>query len=177
MKSQICALLALAVIPACVLTASARTEGDVTPDKQSLTAAERLESLGWLQGHWKGTLMGSRYETVYSSPDAGMIVGASKEIQGGLARGFDFERMYVKDGHVVMTPYPRGKESVTFKLVDHDPMSRKAIFSNPDHDFPRKLTYEIRAEDNLVIVLEGDGGGQPLVLTLDLNRATQKSTK
>ncbi len=143
-------------------------------DTKALTAASRLESLGWLEGHWKGKLGNGGYETVYSSPDAGMIVGASKQTSGGRAQSFDFERMYTKGDAVVMTPYPGGRESVTFELIDHDPAKKRAVFSNPKHDFPQSLTYEIVGSKGLHITLAGDMGGQSGEMTLELERVRKE---
>src|SRR5262245_42168960 len=91
---------------------------DTTPPggPSSEAAAARLASLGWLEGRWSGpsSEAGATLETVYSSPDAGMIVSASKESRDGRTTMFDFERMEVRRGQVVMTPYPFGKPSVGF---------------------------------------------------------------
>lgn len=150
---------------------SAADEVALTADQTTaLTASDQLQSLSWLQGHWKGDFGGGRYETVYSSADAGTIVGASKDISNGKTRTVDFERMYVKGGDVILTPYPSGRQSVDFKMIDCDKKNRRVVFANPDHDFPQKFTYEAHGKDRLLIHLEGEGGNGPMKMTLELER-------
>jgi hypothetical protein len=59
---------------------------------------------------------------------------------------------------------------VDFASQDFDPARRKVVFSNPKHDFPRTFTYESVEDGKLRITLEGEQGGSPLSVTLDLER-------
>ena len=112
------------------------------------------------------------FETVYSSPECGMIVSASKETRDGRVTMFDFERMEVRRGRVVMTPYPNGKASVSFTLddKDHDPKKRRAVFVNLKHDFPKRFTYERVADDRLVITLDAGPDAAGPSFRFDLQR-------
>ncbi len=64
-----------------------------------------------------------------------------------------------------------GKPSTdVFPLADWNPDARRATFANPEHDFPKTLTYHRAADDRLVITLAGDEGGKPRTETYDLRR-------
>lgn len=49
--------------------------------------------------------------------------------------------------------------------------TRRVVFENLEHDFPRTFTFELAAPDNLVIALAGPGrDGQPRTLRFNLRR-------
>ncbi len=134
-------------------------------------AEDPLSQMGWIAGTWKGDLGGETFWTQYTPPDGGLILSLSKTLApDGRATFFEFERWTSQDGSVTMTPYPGGQQSVDFKLQGWDAKVKKAVFANPQHDFPQTLAYELVAEDNLVIQLEGVEGGKPAKLRFDLRR-------
>ena len=96
----------------------------------------------------------------------------SKYTANGMAVEFEFERFTEKDGAVVLTPYPDGKESpATFRLTDLDQKTRRAVFENPEHDFPTKISYQRVAGDSLTILVSGPGkDGKDKVIRYELGR-------
>jgi hypothetical protein len=44
---------------------------------------------------------------------------------------------------------------VTFTLVEYDPAAKKAVFANPEHDYPKRITYQRVADDRLLFVVAG----------------------
>ncbi len=131
-----------------------------------------IEHLGWLAGTWTGNVGGETFWTQYTPADGGIVLSASKTIgPDGQATFFEFERFMMKNGVATLTPYPGGKPSVDFRIDGHDPKVKKATFVNPEHDFPRSLTYELVAADNLLIVLKGVEGGHAAEMRFDLRRA------
>jgi hypothetical protein len=130
-----------------------------------------IAELSWLEGVWRGKIGARDFEARYTSPDGGLILSASKYIAGGKAVGFEFERFEEKDGTVVLTPYPDGKSSVSFRLTDFDHKARRAVFENPAHDFPTRISYQRVAEDSLTILVSGPGkGGKESVIRYQLGR-------
>jgi len=136
----------------------------------SVSAQDRLKSLAWLEGSWRGEVGGSAYEAVYSSPNGGTIVSASKQTQGDRTQMFDFETFEVKGSDVFMTPYPGGKKSVSFRLEGHDPAKRSAKFVNADHDFPKALLCERVDGERRRIHLFGDGPDAAVTFELRLGK-------
>ncbi len=131
-------------------------------------AADVLAGMGWLEGAWRGTAGTNVFEACYTSPEGGEIVGCSKEIANGRAVFFELERFLTEGDEVVLVPHPGGRASVRFLLSDLG--EKRATFSNEEHDFPKHLTYERKAEDRLVITLTGDENGKPRTETYDLHR-------
>lgn len=157
-------------IAACLLLA-AGTAMTINPEHRSDAvlvdaADEQLASLSWLAGTWRS----DEFEATYTTPHGGMILSASKFMQEGKAVYMDFERIQVIDGVVTLTPYPGGKESVPFKLTGYDAKVKKAVFRNPEHDFPTELRYELASQDNLVIHVAGMQEGKETVMKIDMRR-------
>jgi hypothetical protein len=72
----------------------------------------------------------------------------------------------------VLTPFPEGKSSVSFRLAELDRKARRAVFENLDHDFPTRLSYQRVEDGKLLIIVSGPGeDGQDLVLTYALTRS------
>lgn len=130
-----------------------------------------IRDLSWLEGTWQGKVGDRDFEARYSGADGGQVLSASKYTKNGAAAGFEFERFEELDGTLVLTPFPEGKSSVTFKLAELDPKSRRAIFENLAHDFPTRLSYQRVGDNKLTILLSGPGeDGQEQVLAYSLAR-------
>lgn len=138
---------------------------------EGATAADRLASLKWLSGSWQGPFDKGVWEAAYTSATGGVILSANKEMIDGRVVMVEFERFTVENDDVILTPYPHGRQSeATFKLVEHDPRLSRAIFVNPEHDFPSRIVYERTGADRLLITVTGREGDESKTLTLDLKR-------
>ena len=70
----------------------------------------------------------------------GVMLGASRSGRGEDLREFEFLRLHGgADGGVSYLAQPGGGAPVAFRLVRHDAAS--AIFENPAHDYPQRITY------------------------------------
>jgi hypothetical protein len=156
--------LALVVLGALALPSAPTL--DAAPPRSERSAADVLAGMTWLEGHWRGTAGANVFETCYTSPEGGEIVSASKEIANGRCVFFELERFLVQGDEVVLIPHPGGRASVAFPLSDLG--EKRATFSNEEHDFPKHLTYERKADDRLVITLTGDEGGEARMEVYDL---------
>jgi hypothetical protein len=137
------------------------------------TAGARVADLGWLAGHWQGTLRnGAVFETHYTDATAGTILSVSKEHRNGRTLGFELELFYEKDGRVIYQPHPNGKRSEhAFPLLAYDAAARRVTFENKEHDFPQTFTFHLAGPDNLVIRLGGPGrDGATREIVYDLKR-------
>lgn len=137
-------------------------------------AAVLVSDLGWMAGSWMGSQSeGATYESHYTDPSGGIIVGSSKETRNGRAVGYDFEVFYEKEGRIFYQPHPNGRKSPhVFPLVAYDGMARRAVFENRDNEFPHTFIYEQPSSDVLKITLLGAGGdGVKKQMILELRRA------
>jgi len=141
------------------------------PLPSSPAAPPSIRDLAWLEGTWQGKVGERDFEARYSGAEGGQVLSASKYTKEGVAAGFEFERFEEVDGTLVLTPFPEGKSSVTFKLAELDPKSRRAVFENLARDFPTRLNYQRVADNKLTILVSGPAeDGQEQVLTYSLTR-------
>jgi len=165
------ALLAL-LVPVSTCAALAVASADPKPDPKP-DAKSGVAALHWLEGSWRSAETdGVVWEACYSSPAGGEIVSATKRIQGGKVTLFDFERIREEGDKVVLTPFPHGKASVDFTLMGFDPSVERAVFANPEHDFPQRMRYERSKDGHLLILLAAEKDGKHVGFKLDLVRTT-----
>jgi hypothetical protein len=129
-----------------------------------------VDELGFLSGTWRGGDGHSEWESWYSSPEGGMVVGASKELRGDRAVMIDFEHFYLREGVLRMTPFPKGQRSHEFTLSRLDAAGKQAVFENPENDFPSRFTYTRTDDEHLRVALDGSPGGKPLSITIEFTR-------
>jgi hypothetical protein len=124
---------------------------------RSFSVPATISDIAWLEGVWHGRIGQRDLEARYTGHDGGQILSVTKYWSGGKGAGFEFERFEERDGSVLLTPYPGGESSVSFQLTSLDLKSRRAVFENPAHDFPTKLSYQRVAQDSLTILVSGPG--------------------
>ena len=162
-------LAGLVALPALALLLVAAQQAGPRPAAPP-AGAPTIADLAFLAGSWTGGDGSSRWESCYSTPEGGQIVGASKEVKDGHVEMIDFEHFYVREGQLRMTPFPFGKRSVEFTAVTVDGKARRALFENAAHDWPTKFSYEAAGDDKLRIVLSGPEGVPPGTVTIELSR-------
>lgn len=160
----------LAFLPLILLISSS-----TAPLPHAPAASPTIRDLSWLEGVWQGKIGGRDFEARYSGADGGQVLSASKYTKNGVAAGFEFERFEEVDSTLVLTPFPEGKSSVTFRLAELDPASRRVVFENLGHDFPTRISYQRVADNKLTILVSGPGeDGKEQVLTYSLQRKRQQ---
>ncbi len=115
-----------------------------------------LDALGWLAGCWEGRGGGGRNQECWMPPAGGMMLGLSRVIS---ERGtsFEFLRIAAHGEGLAYLASPRGKEPVAFQLVESS--DGRAVFTNPFHDFPQRLTYR-RDGDSMTARVEAQREGE-----------------
>jgi hypothetical protein len=130
-----------------------------------------ITDLSWLEGVWRGKIGGREFEAHYTGVEGGQILSASKYTEDGKPAGFEFERFEQQGDSLLLTPFPEGKSSVSFPLIEYDPKAKRAVFENLAHDFPTRISYQRVAGNRLAILVSGPGeDGKEQVLTYDLKR-------
>ena len=70
---------------------------------------------------------------------------------------------------MVLTPFPTARSLRHVSADRLDPKTRLAVFENPSHDFPTKISYQRVAEDSLTILVSGPGkDGKESVIRYEL---------
>lgn len=127
-------------------------------------AGELPDELEFLRGCWRGEVGrdGSRIIEQYSDTDGEMLLGQLKTVKGSETVFFEFLEISSDEDGVWLQPYPNGvRAPVRFRLVELE--SDKASFDNPEHDFPRRITYRLLPGGELLTRVAGIVGERTMV--------------
>jgi hypothetical protein len=119
-----------------------------------------LNRLAFMTGCWRGQFGGGAaspgtIEEYYSTPTSNMIIGVTRFVRGGRTVDFEFTRITAGDSGVTLMPQPRGRPPTPFRMTAND--STSAVWENPQHDFPQKISYRRIAGDSIIAAIEGPG--------------------
>jgi hypothetical protein len=120
--------------------------------------AAKADAMAWLAGNWTGTRGKSSIEERWSEPKGGALLGTSRTVSGGRMTAFEFLRVVEKNGRLLYVAQPGGSPPTEFTLVELD--ESRAVFENPFHDYPQRISYE-RADDQLTAEISFVDGGSP----------------
>lgn len=123
-----------------------------------VTAAElSLDDLAWISGTWEGTSGSVRQEEYWSRPAGGLILGIHRDLFSENRSFFEFLRIEQRDDGIFYVAMPRGRVGTDFRLIELQ--DGRAVFENPDHDFPQRIIYT-RDGDTLSARIEGAENGK-----------------
>ena len=145
----------------------------------SLAAAEPQKTLAdveWLAGVWRN-VPGERmaFEEHWTAPAAGGMMGMFRLLSGEKVAVYEYLLLEQSEDGVTMRMrhYRPG-------LVDADPATirlkltaatkEKLVFENPDNDKPKRVTYAINADEQLIVSVETTREEKPITLTLRFQR-------
>ena len=135
---------------------------------QAAAPATPAPDLSWLAGYWLDCSGGREASETWSDPRAGLIVGHSVTVRNGRS-GFESARIApMKDGGLAYFAQPDGAPATPFRLIDSGP--QRAVFANPDNDFPHRIIYD-RAGDVLTARIEGADDDENRSVQWRFNRA------
>ncbi len=117
-----------------------------------------IEGLAWMAGRWAGEQGPVKMEEVWMAPRAGVMLGLHRDTSGERLILFEFLRIEAGEGGIDYIASPRGKPGVPFRLVSIE--ARRAVFENPDHDFPQRIIYRLGEDGALHARIEGEQGGK-----------------
>ncbi|WP_427790636.1 DUF6265 family protein [Brevundimonas diminuta] len=135
---------------------------------QTAAPASPASDLSWLAGYWLDCSGGREASETWSDPRAGLIVGHSVTVRNGRS-GFESARIApLKDGSLAYFAQPDGAPATPFRLIDSGP--QRAVFANPDNDFPHRIIYE-RTGEILTAQIEGADDDENRSVQWRFNRA------
>ncbi len=127
----------------------------------------KIDALAWLAGDWTGTKFKTSIEELWSPPAGGSMLAVSRTVNSAKKMSaFEYLRIEERGTTLVYVAQPGGGRATEFTLVELG--ANRAIFENPMHDHPQRITYE-RAERRLTAVADDVDGGRPL--RFDFTRA------
>jgi Domain of unknown function (DUF6265) len=106
-----------------------------------------LASLAWMTGTWKGTDRGTAMEELWTDGQGGLMLGLHRDIRAARAVSFEFLRIEETSEGLVYQASPRGAPATPFPLIELG--AQRAVFANPQHDFPKRIVYWLDAQAGL----------------------------
>jgi hypothetical protein len=122
---------------------------------------KNLDELFWIVDNWINSSGGVVSHEYWVKVSDTLFEGGSETFKDGDTVFTEKLKIIVNNGNIFyVADVKNNPEPIYFKLTDSG--KNKAVFENPDHDFPQKITYEINGGD-LHAYIEGpgkDGKGQ-----------------
>jgi len=117
-----------------------------------------LDRLAWLAGSWKREARGRTTYESWTRVGERVLEG-----RGSMASGEDKAPVPTEDMLIVelagevffIAKVAENKFPVAFRLTASD--ERSATFENPEHDFPQKVSYQLKEDGTLLAAIEGPG--------------------
>lgn len=119
--------------------------------QETLQPAEpSLDAVAWLAGCWKAESPdgSGAVEEQWMAPRGGLMVGMSRSVRNGEARGYELLTLRVAGGSLVYHAAPSGQSPTNFTARRVE--AKVLEFVNPLHDFPRKIVYSRQSDGSLV---------------------------
>ncbi len=145
------------VIPALVLTLLALSP--LAGRAQTSESKPTVAALSWLTGTWTLERNGRVTIERWAAPAGGVMIGTSHTYAG--ARTIEYEFVLIRadaQGDVQYVAMPSGQTGASFKLTRVT--AREAVFENPHHDFPQKISYQLKDDGVLVAAIDGPKDGK-----------------
>ncbi len=117
-----------------------------------------MAKLAWISGCWKA---GGNVQTEehWTNIAAQSMLGMGRTIANGKTVFHEFLQIRDRADGIVYIAQPNGGTAVEFKLVKIN--DNEAVFENPQHDFPQRITYQRVIDGSLVAAIEGQEKGKP----------------
>ncbi len=128
--------------------------------QQKATFSE-LEKANWFSGRWENKTPDGVFSEEWKTENDSVMVGTSYFINGKDTLFAETIRLEQKENNlfmIVSVPNQNEEKPVAFKLTSST--SDNLVFENPEHDFPKKITYKLVTKDSLYAEISGDGKSQ-----------------
>lgn len=120
------------------------------------TAPAASPDMSWMAGYWLDCSGGREASETWSDPREGLSVGHAVTVSDGEV-SFEVSHIGSTPAGFAYVAQPGGAPPTAFVLVERGP--RRAVFANPENDFPTRVIYE-RDGDALKARIEGEIDGR-----------------
>ena len=153
----------LAIVPAAwPATAATAPDAAAKAPPAGRTAPGDLGDLAWMTGRWEGEADGTTTEEIWLEPRGGIMLGLHRDLPASGRASFEYLRIENEDDGIVYMASPGGAPPTPFLLVSSGvKTSKRAVFENPGHDFPERITYWLGEDGRLHTRVEGRIDGKP----------------
>jgi hypothetical protein len=128
---------------------------------QQKTSYTELEKANWFLGRWENKTPEGTFSEEWKVENDSVLKGESYFINGKdtlFAETVRLEQQKKDLFYIVTVPNQNEEKPVAFKLTSST--ADYLVFENPEHDFPKKITYKLVTRDSLYAEISGDGKKQ-----------------
>jgi len=118
-----------------------------------------IDELAWMAGSWETMGPGPRSEEHWTEPAGGTMIGMARTLAGGKTVFFEYLRIEERADGIFYVAHPKARPGTDFKLTHL--AENEAVFENPAHDNPKKITYRKNSDGSLRARTEGEEQGKP----------------
>ena len=116
-----------------------------------------LDEVGFLAGSWLRSDERSSSEEHWLAERGGMMLGLYRKVRTSGKVSFEYLRLERREDGIYYVANPDGQPEASFKLIESKP--GRAVFENPDHDFPTRIIYVLESDGSLTARIEGEIDG------------------
>ena len=129
-----------------------------SPRAEATSFTHTIAELSWMAGDWQTPSGGrAQIEEHWTPAAGGTMFGVSRTIAGGRTVEFEFLKLEERGGEVFYVAHPKARcPGTDFKLTSVTRQS--ATFENPQHDFPKRITYRKSETGGLTATIDGGEG-------------------
>ena len=137
----------------------------------------KIESLGWLEGCWRGAVNQREFREYWLPLRGGMIVGAGHTVLQDKTQDFEYMRVEARADGVYFVVVPSGKPEASFKLttIADDGRGTEFTFVNGVDDFPQRIVYRRGSEGWLYASIDGKLNGEERKVIYPMRRIACES--
>lgn len=157
-----------ALLSGCMPQAGAVAEIDIEPIQVGAPGSGGMAPVQFMVGCWRGPASGGNavYEERFTPPAAGIMLGSSRMFSSSRLISFEYLTVRQAEDAIVFLPAPSGQPSpAVFRLTRSAP--DLAWFEDPDHDYPRRIRYEVKDETLEISIDAGAADPEPRSWRLD----------
>ena len=132
---------------------------------QASTQTPALADLAWMVGDWQ-TAPGGRQqiEEHWTTAAGGTMMGVGRTVAGDKTVEFEYLRIEQRADGIYYVAHPKARcPGTDFKLTRVS--ATEAMFENPQHDFPKRVTYRKGADEALTATIDGGEGTKAITFS------------
>lgn len=125
--------------------------------QQKATFSE-IEKGNWFLGRWENKTPEGTFSEEWKVENDSLYLGESYFINNNDTLFAETVRLEQRKNdlfYIVSVPNQNKEQPVTFKLTSST--ADYLVFENPEHDFPKKITYKLVNNDSIYAEIIGDG--------------------
>ncbi len=124
-----------------------------------------IADVSWIAGDWQTVPGGRRQiEEHWTKAAGGSMMGISRTVAGDKTVEFEYLRIEQRSDGVYYVAHPKARcPGTDFKLTRAS--ATEAVFENPQHDFPKRITYRKTGDDGLTASIDGGEGSKAMSFT------------